>query len=90
MSYNFWHLKTEEIQQFNTGVFVELSRLRTTTREPFVSFWELILTWKHFHINLSGDRVVMDFSLLIMESLESHIILNKYSTGTWIWAWAFN
>lgn len=23
-SYNSWHLKTEEIQQFNTGVYMEL------------------------------------------------------------------
>ena len=38
MSYNCWHLRTEKIQQFNPGVFVELSWLRSTTREPSVSF----------------------------------------------------
>lgn len=38
VSYNCWHLRTEEIQQFNPGVFVELSWLRSTTREPSVSF----------------------------------------------------
>ena len=38
MSYNCWHLRTKKIQQFNPGVFVELSWLRSTTREPSVSF----------------------------------------------------
>ena len=34
VSYNCWHLKTEEIQQFKTEVFVELSPLENL---PFPS-----------------------------------------------------